>query len=113
MTDRQFHWRCENMRTPTLAFALLSALSVPVIAADQNTPLNIDPLSSVSETQPQRVAWENKSDSLSVVPATADPLKNNFAAEKAQRGSRVRRGMRGGEVRKQCASARKGDSARR
>ncbi|MCP5080239.1 MAG: hypothetical protein GY948_00910 [Alphaproteobacteria bacterium] len=70
------------MRTLSVASALLFATSASVFAAEQNKPLNIDPLSSVSETQPQRVAWENKSDSLSIVPVTAEPLKNNFAAEK-------------------------------
>ena len=71
------------MRTLTAALAIMLGLSASAFAAEPNTPLNIDPLSSVSETQPQRVAWENKSDSLSVVPVTADPLKNNFAADKA------------------------------
>ena len=71
------------MRAPSVALALLFALSPSAFAAEEKKPLNIDPLSSVSESQPQRVAWENKSDSLSVVPVTAEPLKNNFAAEKA------------------------------
>ena len=69
------------MRTLPIASALLLGLSASAFAANANKPLNIDPLSSVSESQPQRVAWENKSDSLSVVPATAEPAKNNFAAD--------------------------------
>ena len=71
------------MRTLTLASAMVLGLSATAFANEPNQPLNIDPLSSVSETQPQRVAWENKSDSLSVVPVTAEPLKNNFAADDA------------------------------
>ncbi|NNF80737.1 MAG: hypothetical protein HKN05_22150 [Rhizobiales bacterium] len=70
------------MRTLTAVFAVMLGSSASAFAAEPNKPLNIDPLSSVSETQPQRVAWENKSDSLSVVPVTAEPLKNNFAADK-------------------------------
>ena len=69
------------MRTLLATLGVSLAMSVPALAADDAKPLNINPLSSVSETQPQRVAWENKSDSLNVVPVTADPEKNNFAAE--------------------------------
>ncbi len=68
------------MRTLTIASTLFLGLTASAFASEANQPLNIDPLSSVSETQPQRVAWENKSDSLSVVPVTAKPEKNNFAA---------------------------------
>ena len=71
------------MRLLIVASAFFLGLSASAFAEDPNKPLNIDPLSSVSETQPQRVAWENKSDSLSVVPVTAEPLKNNFAADDA------------------------------
>ena len=70
------------MRTLTIASTLFFGLTASVFATEPNQPLNIDPLSSVSETQPQRVAWENKSDSLAVVPVTAKPEKNNFAADK-------------------------------
>ncbi len=71
------------MRTLTIASTLLLGLTASAFASEPNQPLNIDPLSSVSETQPQRVAWENKSDSLSVVPVTAKPEQNNFAADKS------------------------------
>ena len=70
------------MRTLTLVSTLFFGLTASTLASEPNQPLNINPLSSVSETQPQRVAWENKSDSLTVVPVTAQPAKNNFAAEK-------------------------------
>ena len=66
------------MRILIAASAVLIGLSAPAFSADDTKPLNINPLSSVSETQPQRVAWETKSDSLAVVPATAKPEKNNF-----------------------------------
>jgi len=69
------------MRTLSAASILFLALGASAFADEANKPLNIDPLSSVSETQPQRVAWENKSDSLAVVPVTAKPEKNNFAAD--------------------------------
>ncbi|MEM8687682.1 MAG: hypothetical protein AAGF81_10155 [Pseudomonadota bacterium] len=69
------------MRTFILALGVSLATAAPALAADDAKPLNIDPLSSVSETQPQRVAWENKSDSLKIVPVTANPAKNNFAAD--------------------------------
>ena len=69
------------MRTLLATLGVSLAMSVPALAADDAKPLNINPLSSVSETQPQRVAWENKSDSLNVVPVTAAPEQNNFAAE--------------------------------
>ena len=69
------------MRTLSIVSVLLLSASTAAFADDANKPLNIDPLSSVSETQPQRVAWENKSDSLTVVPVTAKPEKNNFAAD--------------------------------
>ncbi len=68
------------MRTLIVAFGVSLTMAAPAYAADDAKPLNIDPLSSVSETQPQRVAWENKSDRLKVVPVTAEPDKNNFAA---------------------------------
>lgn len=68
------------MRTLSIVSVLLLSTSAAAFADDANKPLNIDPLSSVSETQPQRVAWENKSDSLNVVPVTAPPEKSNFAA---------------------------------
>ncbi len=69
------------MRTLSVASALFLAMGASALADEGNKPLNIDPLSSVSENQPQRVAWENKSDSLNVVPVTAEPEKNNFAAD--------------------------------
>ncbi len=69
------------MRTLFVALGVSIAMTAPAFAADDAKPLNIDPLSSVSETQPQRVAWENKADSLKIVPVTADPMKNNFAAD--------------------------------
>ncbi len=69
------------MRSLPLASAILLGLTASAFAADDGKPLDINPLTSVSQVQPQRVAWENKSDSLAVIPATTEPEKNNFAAD--------------------------------
>lgn len=78
------------MRSLVAASAILVGLSASALAAEPNKPLNIDPSSSVSDSQPQRVAWENKSDSLSVVPVTAVPETNNFSAKKSDPENRKR-----------------------
>lgn len=71
------------MRTLVAASALLIGLSANAFATDADKPLDINPLPSVSDTQPQRVAWENKSDSLVVTPVKASPDQNNFASHKS------------------------------
>ena len=68
------------MRSVLISLAALAALSVPAVAEEASAKSEAAPLQPIV-LQPQRVNWEGKSDRIDVVPVSAQPDENNFAAD--------------------------------